>query len=306
MSVRELVILGSASQVPTKDRAHHGAFLRFDDQGLLLDPGEGTQRQMIFAGVTASQITGIFVTHAHGDHCLGLPGVVQRCSLDGVTRPLPIHFPTAATPFVERLTRATSFESVTPVELRPTDPDGAPTASHGSLQVRAAALSHVIPTVGWRFTEPDTRRMLPGLAASAGVHGADRARLVADGHVRIGGRTVHLDEVSEPRPGQSVALVMDTRACEGADDLAADVDLLIIEATFLESERGLADEAGHLTAAGAARIGRDAGARRVVLTHFSQRYPDLTGHLEEARRAAPDLDLVVARDLDRIPLPERR
>lgn len=303
MSVRELSVLGTASQVPTRTRAHHGVFLRFDDQGLLLDPGEGTQRQMTFVGVTASQITGVYLTHAHGDHCLGLPGVVQRCSLDGVSRTLPIHFPTAATPFVERLTRATSFESVTPIELRPTDPGHSP--PQGPLQVRSAALSHVIPTIGWRFTEPDGRRLLPGLAAAAGVHGADRARLVADGHVRIAGRTVHLDEISEPRPGQAVAFVMDTRACEGATDLAADVDLLIIEATFLERERALADEAGHLTAAGAARIGREAGARRVVLTHFSQRYPDLTGHLEEARRAAPDLDLVIARDLDRIPLPGR-
>jgi ribonuclease Z len=304
VSVRELVVLGTASQVPTRTRAHHGAFLRFDDQGLLLDPGEGTQRQMTLAGVTASQITGIYLTHAHGDHCLGLPGVVQRCSLDGVTRTLPIHFPTAATPFVERLTQATSFEPVTPIELRPAEPGSA--APAGSLAVRSAALSHAIPTIGWRFTEPGGRRMLPELAAAAGVHGADRARLLADGCVRIGGRTVHLDEVSEPRPGQSVAFVMDTRACEGATDLAADVDLLIIEATFLERERALADEAGHLTAAGAARIGREAGARRVVLTHFSQRYPDLTGHLDEARRAAPDLDLVIARDLERIPLPERR
>ena len=304
MSVRELVVLGTASQVPTRTRAHHGALLRFDDQGLLLDPGEGTQRQMTFAGVTASQITGIYLTHAHGDHCLGLPGVVQRCSLDGVTRTLPVHFPTAATPFVERLAQASSFEPVTPLELRPTDPG--PTPSQGPLRVRAAALSHVIPTIGWRFTEPDGRRLLPKLAASAGVHGADRARLFADGHIRIAGRTIHLEELSKPRPGQSVAFVMDTRACDGATDLAADTDLLIIEATFLESERALADEAGHLTAAGAARIGRQAGARRVVLTHFSQRYPDLTGHLEEARRAAPDLDLVVARDLDRIPLPERR
>ena len=304
MSARELVILGTASQVPTRTRAHHGAFLRFDDQGLLLDPGEGTQRQMTFAGVSASQITGIFLTHAHGDHCLGLPGVVQRCSLDGVRRTLPIHFPTAATPFVERLAEATSFEPVTPIELRPTHPGDGPPA--GPLRVRSAALSHAIPTIGWRFTEPDGRRLLPERAAAAGIHGTDRARLVADGHVRIAGRTVHLEEVSAPRPGQSVAFVMDTRACDGATDLAADVDLLVIEATFLERERAVAEQAGHLTAAGAARIGHEAGARRVVLTHFSQRYPDLTGHLEEARRAAPDLDLVIARDLERIPLPERR
>ena len=82
VSNRELVILGTASQAPTRSRNHNGYFLRWDDEGLLFDPGEGTQRQMLFAGVTASQITRICVTHLHGDHCLGLPGVLARMSLD--------------------------------------------------------------------------------------------------------------------------------------------------------------------------------------------------------------------------------
>ena len=81
MSNRELVVLGTASQAPTRRRNHIGYFLRWDAEGLLFDPGEGTQRQMLFAGVTASQITRICVTHFHGDHCLGLPGVLQRMSL---------------------------------------------------------------------------------------------------------------------------------------------------------------------------------------------------------------------------------
>ena len=78
MSQRELVVLGTASQAPTRSRNHNGYFLRWDSDGLLFDPGEGTQRQMLFAGVTASQVTRICITHFHGDHCLGLPGVLQR------------------------------------------------------------------------------------------------------------------------------------------------------------------------------------------------------------------------------------
>ncbi|HWM97084.1 MAG TPA: MBL fold metallo-hydrolase, partial [Streptosporangiaceae bacterium] len=78
MSNRELVVLGTASQVPIRRRNHNGYFLRWDAEGLLFDPGEGTQRQMQFAGVAASQISRICITHFHGDHCLGLPGVLQR------------------------------------------------------------------------------------------------------------------------------------------------------------------------------------------------------------------------------------
>ena len=86
VSNRELVVLGTASQAPTRSRNHNGYFLRWDDEGLLFDPGEGTQRQMLFAGVTASQVTRICITHLHGDHCLGLPGVLAR-DLDRIPVP---------------------------------------------------------------------------------------------------------------------------------------------------------------------------------------------------------------------------
>lgn len=304
MSLRELVVLGTASQVPTRSRAHHGAFLRFDDHGVLLDPGEGTQRQLTFAGISTTTITRICITHAHGDHCLGLPGVLQRLALDRVTHPVDVHFPAPATGTITGLRHATPYADPTDIRLHPS---GAGTVvPDGSLRIRAAELSHSLPTLGWRFDEPDGRTMLPDRLEAAGVHGRARRELAGTGRIRVDGRTVHLDEVSIPRPGQSVAFVMDTRWCEGAVELAAGVDLLVIEATFLESERDVADVAGHLTAAQAARLGREAGARRVVLTHLSQRYPDADGHREEAEAAAPGLDLMVAADLDRIPLPPRR
>lgn len=93
MSVRELVVLGTASQVPTRYRNHNGYLLRWDGAGLLFDPGEGTQRQMLLAGVSATDVTRICVTHFHGDHCLDLPGVIQRLSLDGVPHPVDAHYP---------------------------------------------------------------------------------------------------------------------------------------------------------------------------------------------------------------------
>ena len=106
MSNRELVVLGTASQAPTRARNHNGYFLRWDDEGLLFDPGEGTQRQMLFAGVTASQVTRICITHFHGDHCLGLPGVLQRMSLDQVGHPVEICYPEVDQPVLERLRHA--------------------------------------------------------------------------------------------------------------------------------------------------------------------------------------------------------
>ncbi len=114
-----------------------------------------------------------------------------------------------------------------------------------------------------------------------------------------------LDEVSEPRPGQRFAFVMDTRLCEGVHALAEGADLLVVEATFTDADSRLAEEHGHLTAGQAAKVAAEAGARTLVLTHFSQRYPDLGQHLADARKHF-DGELVLATDLVRVPVPARR
>jgi ribonuclease Z len=106
--MRELVVLGTASQVPTRTRNHNGYMLRWDGEGLLFDPGEGTQRQMIHAGVSASQITRICLTHIHGDHCFGLPGVLSRMVLDGVEHPVHLHYPASGEDVVRALLSVTS------------------------------------------------------------------------------------------------------------------------------------------------------------------------------------------------------
>ncbi|MBW3562459.1 MAG: ribonuclease Z [Actinobacteria bacterium] len=301
MSARELVVLGTASQVPTRERNHNGYLLRWDASAFLFDPGEGTQRQMTHAGVSAASVTHICITHFHGDHCLGLPGVLQRMSLDGVSRPVELLFPASGAPYVDRLVDAAIHHGGVDLRRRPLD-DG-DTVAVGDLTLTGRALEHSAPTLGWRLEEPDGRTMLPDRLAEAGVSGPDVGRLQREGAVEVDGRTVRLEEVSVPRAGQRFAFVMDTAPCAAAEELARDVDLLVCEATFLSEHADLAAGYRHLTAADAARLADRAGARRLVLTHFSQRYPDLAGFAEEA--GAIFDEVVVARDLDRIPLPER-
>ena len=121
MSPRELVIFGTASQAPTRSRSHNGYLLRWDGEGLLFDPGEGTQRQMLFAGVTASQVTRICITHFHGDHCLGLPGVLQRMSLDRVRHVVEACYPADSREVFARLRHAALFRDVVSLRERPVD-----------------------------------------------------------------------------------------------------------------------------------------------------------------------------------------
>ncbi|MEV8095491.1 ribonuclease Z [Kitasatospora sp. NPDC085879] len=305
MSQRELVVLGTASQVPTRHRNHNGYLLRWDGEGLLFDPGEGTQRQMLHAGVSATQITRIAVTHFHGDHCLGLAGVVQRINLDRVPHPVDAYYPASGQVFFDRLRYASAFHETAELRPRPILDPGPLPVPGAPFELSAVRLSHPVESFGYRLTEPDSRRMLPERLAALGLRGPAVGTLQQQGRIEVDGRTVTLDEVSETRPGQSFAFVMDTRLCDGVGELAEGVDMLVAEATFVDADAHLASEHGHLTAAQAAEVAAAAGVRTLVLAHFSQRYPVLDQHLAEARKHF-DGEIVIAEDLARIPVPRRR
>lgn len=305
MAARELVVLGTASQAPTRTRNHNGYFLRWDASGLLFDPGEGTQRQMLLAGVTASQIDWVCITHFHGDHCLGLPGVLQRMALDQVTHAVQVSYPAANAELFPRLRHATLFRDTLCLAEHPVGADGVIAAGEG-FTLEARALSHRVPTFGYRLTEPDGRRMRPDLLVANGISGPDIGRLQRAGKILHEGRIVTLADVSEPRAGQKFAFVMDTRLCDAAFELADGADMLVCESTFTNADLALANEYGHLTAGQAGLIAAEAGARLLVLTHFSQRYgPGEMPQLAAEARAAFDGEIMVANDLDHIPVPRR-
>ncbi|MFI7136466.1 ribonuclease Z [Streptomyces massasporeus] len=302
MSVRELVVLGTASQVPTRHRNHNGYLLRWDGEGILFDPGEGTQRQMLRAGVAAHDLNRICVTHFHGDHSLGLAGVIQRINLDRVPHEITAHYPRSGQRFFDRLRYATAYRETVGITEAPVAADG-PLARTGGYTLQARKLSHPVESYGYRIVEPDGRRMLPERLAEHGVKGPDVGRIQREGS--LGG--VSLEDVSEVRRGQRFAFVMDTRLCDGVYALAEGCDMLVIESTFLDEDEELAVEHGHLTAGQAARVARDADVRHLVLTHFSQRYTDRGGEFErQARAAGYEGELTVAHDLLRVPVPKRR
>ncbi len=296
-------MLGTASQVPTRHRNHNGYLLRWDDQGLLFDPGEGTQRQLLLAGISAGTVTRLCLTHFHGDHCLGVPGVLQRMSLDGTPHAVHAHYPASGQEFFARLRHASIFHDTTDVREHPVNTDGpVATGTFGVLEARR--LDHSVDSIGYRLVEPDGRRMLPELLGRFGITGAAIGQLQRAGTVRVNGRLVQLAEVSEPRRGQRFAFVMDTRLCDAVYALADGADMLVIEATFLAEDAELACSYGHLTAGQAAQVAAECKVRRLVLTHFSQRYPDTSRYRDEAA-AVFDGDLVIAEDLTRIPVPKR-
>ena len=259
--VRELVVLGTASQVPTRTRNHNGYLLRWDGEGVLFDPGEGTQRQMTFADVSA------VVRHPGLPHARPrrpLPGPARRGAADG-----PGRRPPAAAGALPGRRREASVEALLASSAprraargRATRPSCAAWSPRGrggrSPPSRSTTASRPSAT-GCR--RPTACGCCPTGSRRPACAGPDVGRLQREGPLRLGGRTVRLEEVSEPRPGQSVAVVMDTGRCDGALALARGVDLLVCESTFLHADADLAERYGHLTApAGRRARGRGGGA----------------------------------------------
>ena len=304
MSSRELVILGTASQLPTRQRNHNGYLLRWDGEGILFDPGEGTQRQFSFIDVTAAATTRICISHFHGDHCLGLPGMIMRLSLDQGHLPVPVHYPASGEEYFRRLCLATAGQEDAEVDACPVHEPGVIHVDR-EFTIRSSRLRHTVDAIGYRLDEPDGLHFVPDRLDALGIEGPAVGRLRDAGSIVVEGRTVTLEEVTETRRGHSFAYVLDTAWCEGALELAADADMLLCESTFLSSEEHQADEYGHLTARQAGRLAAEAGVRLLVLTHFSPRYDDERLFADEAALEF-DGEIVLACDFDRIPLPTRR
>lgn len=296
---RELVVLGTASQAPTRERNHNGYLLRWDDLGLLFDPGEGTQRQMLLAGVRSSQITHVVLTHEHGDHTLGLPGVLQRMALDQRHGPVTVIHPAHSSTYVTRLLALAQVGGRVAVDTRPlTGPSAV--ALRPGLTLTAEPLDHRVPTLGYRLEAEARPRMDPEALERAGLSGPIVGRLLDDGQVTVDGRVVRLEEMSHLVAGQRFAFVMDTRLCDGVATLLDGADMAVVEATFTDEDAGLAEAHGHLTAGQAGRAAAAARVGCLVLTHFSRRYD--RPEVFTAQAGAHHQHVIAAVDLMRIPL----
>jgi ribonuclease Z len=214
-----------------------------------------------------------------------------------------VYFPAGGLTYVERLRRAAVFDEWTHLRLHPVPCEDVVLEASG-FRLVAAPLDHTTDTLGWRVEEPVKRHVLVDRAARLGITGPGIGQLVRAGAVDTPDGRVTLEEVSEPRAGQRFAFVMDTAPCDAAIGLASSADLVVCESTFLQSEADLARQYRHLTARQAAWIAAEAGARRLVLTHFSQRYPDADRFTAEAGAVFPDVSAV--HDLSTVAVPARR
>ncbi|MFI0434452.1 MAG: ribonuclease Z [Parachlamydiaceae bacterium] len=282
MSVRDLTILGCSSQQPTRFRSHGAYLLRWNGEGLLFDPGEGTQRQFIFANIAPTVVTRIFISHFHGDHCLGLGSILMRLNLDNVSHLIHCYYPASGKKYFDRLRYGSIYHERIKVVEHPVSQAGV-VEDDGKFKIEAEFLLHGVENIGWRITEPDTRKFENDKLAAHGVKGPLVKELQEKGCVMIGDKRVTLDDVSWIRHGDSFAVVIDTVPCQSAIHLARGASLFLCESTYLEEHAELARLHHHMTAKQAAEIAKEAEAKKLILTHFSARYQNLKPFEQEAR-----------------------
>ena len=294
-----LFFAGTAGSIPTARRGLPAVLVRAGGDRLLVDCGEGPQRQLL-RSVGLPDVDAIFITHFHLDHWMGLPGMVKTLDLRGREKPLWIYGP----PGLKAL-----WEGLRPLIGRTTYPltavelDRHEDVGFDGYAVTAFPVAHRVPAYGYALVEADRPGRFDAEAAERlGVQpGPDFGRLQRG--EAVGGVTPD-QVIGADRPGRRIVLSGDTAPCQAVEAFAHGADVLVHEATFTDADRVRARETGHSTARQAAEIARDAGVRLLALTHLSTRY--FPREIRDEARAV-FAETVVPRDFDgiEVPFPER-
>ena len=289
----ELLFLGTGASVPSRDRATSCIAVRGGSDIILMDCGEGSQRQLMISPFSFMKIRAVLITHLHGDHVFGLPGLLQTMSLSGRTEPLTVYGPKGLAKGLDMMMTATEGETIYPLEV--VELEGGEEFAVRDMTVRSFRTEHGMPSIGFIVREKDKPGKLDrAKALSLGIRdGPDMARL-KNGEA-VG--DVLPEMVVGPRtPGASIAYTGDTMPCETVIEGCKGATALVHESTYMSTEAGLAADHFHSTARQAAEVAMGAGVGMLLLTHVSNRYDDRGLVEEDARAVFPDS--VVVDDMD--------
>ncbi len=303
MHVFKSVLLGTSAAIPLPERMLPGLYVEsYTGEKVLFDAGEGTQLQLRRAGLNPNRIDAIFVTHLHGDHIFGLPGLLQYMSLTGRTRSLIIAGPRGLEDFILSSFKATRFTPRYPLYYA--EVEGWGRARLGSVIIEWFPVCHTVESYGYKVIHRKRAKLSREKLAEKGILGSPiTRRLIEEGAVEVDGRIIRLEEVVEEGP-QDYCLVYtgDTAPCGSVVEESRGCDILFHEATFTKEYRYEAWEYGHSTALDAAIAADAAGVGRLVLFHFSTRYKeDYTPLLREALEVFPHT--LLGEDLRRYTVP---
>lgn len=279
-----LTFLGTAASIPARDRSLPSIVFNINGDLILMDVGEGTQRQMLYAGLSPQRVVKILITHMHGDHILGLPGLIRTMAMLGRNEPLEIFGPRGISAYVNLNIESALLGS--DFELRVHEVSPGIIVEDKDYTIEAVSVNHGVEAYGYVLRTSDKPgRLFLDKALRLGLRPGPELRMLKEGKsVYVGGRIIRPEDVlGEPIRGSKVVYSGDTLPCDNIVKVSEGADILIHDATFINEDVELARVAYHSTVGQAAEIASNANVGLLVLTHISNRYQDLRLLLNEAR-----------------------
>ena len=284
MTKIEITVLGTASMIPTKERNLTSVFLSYEKQGILFDCGEGTQRQLKLAGIKPNKINKILISHWHGDHVLGLPGLLQTLGNSDYVKKLDIYGPVGTKKYFECMLKGFAYD--TNLDLEVHDIKDGTIFENKDFFIESKKMEHGVLCMGYAFVEKDKRKIIKSKVK--GVPGKKIGELQKGKSIEHEEKIIHPDDVSHIEKGKKVSFIVDTEICTNAARLCNGSDLLLCESTYLSDLEEKGQQYKHMTAEQAALLASNNNVKELVLCHFSGRYKTTEALEEEAKAIFPN------------------
>jgi ribonuclease Z len=281
----KLTILGTASAFPTKERAHSAMLLDIGPESILFDAGESVQRQIAIAEARPFKIGKIFLTHWHGDHVLGLGGLLQSFGMLKRKIPIEIYGPKGTFERFQFLRKALELRIGFPIKIIEIPLKTVKVVNTEKYEIWATKAKHDIGCLAFSFIEKPKRRIDIKYLRKFGLTNNPVIGKLADGKdITWKGKKISASKATYMQPGKKLVYIIDSAYTDELVKFSKDADLLVCESTFTSDLKAEAKEFGHMTSTDAAMLAKKAKVKQLVITHFSQRYKDSNDLLKEARK----------------------
>lgn len=292
-----ITFLGTGQAIPTAKRNHTAILLSYADENILVDCGEGTQRQFRKAKLNPCKITRILITHWHGDHVLGLPGLLQTLALNNYNKTLHVYGPRRTKLFMDLLYKL--FIATGKLKLEVHEIDRGKIFENENFYIEAERMHHGAPCLSYSFIEKDKIRINKSKLNKLKIKGKLIAELARGKDIEWQGKKIKAKDLTYKQEGKKITIIMDTGINENCEKIAKNSDLLICEAVYTKAEEEKAAEYKHLTAAQAGEIAKKSKVKKLILTHLSQRYENKENLLlKEAKKIFKNVE--IAEDLTKV------
>ena len=289
----KITFLGTSSMLPTKERNHNAVFIKYKNEGLLVDCGEGTQRQFRLADIPTTKVTKLLITHFHGDHVLGILGLIQSLGANNYKNKLEIYGPKNTKHYIKNMLSSIIFKNKIRMEITEITKSGI-FFENKDFILESAQLEHSIYCLGYSFIEKDTRNVNVIYTKKFGLTRHPLLGNLQKGkNITYMGQKIEADKATTIKKGKKITIILDTLPTKNAVTLAKDSDILIADSTWSYKQEKASGE--HLTNMDAANLAKDSNSKKLILTHFSQRYKNVDDLKEEIKDVFKET--ITAKDL---------